>query len=164
MEEKLRLLPELSAEKKEENIKFFKKLKKRTPKRLDVITQEIHEKVFQHTDCLSCGNCCKRISPFFTDRDIKRIAKHLRMKEFEFITQYLHRDEDDYWVLNEMPCPFLGSDNYCFIYDVRPKACGEYPHTDRRKFIQLADLTIKNIEVCPAVYEIVEGLKEKIKV
>jgi len=164
MQEKLKLLPELSAEKKAENIKFFKKLKKRTPKNLDVTTQAIHEKVFANTDCLACGNCCKTASPLFTDKDIRRIAKHLKMKEHQFISQYLYRDEDDFMVLKETPCPFLGSDNYCFIYDVRPKACAEYPHTDRKKFIQLAQLTIKNTEICPAVYEIVEELKEKIKV
>ncbi len=163
MQEKLKNLPKLSAEKKEENKKFFKKLKKRTPNDLDVTTQAIHKKVFEQTDCLACGNCCKTTSPLFTDKDIQRIAKHLKLKVHQFIEQYLLRDEDDFWVLKETPCPFLGSDNYCFIYDVRPKACAEYPHTDRRRFIQLAQLTINNTEICPAVYEIVEELKTKYK-
>jgi Fe-S-cluster containining protein len=164
MRDRLDKLPKLAAEKKTENKKYFQILKKRTPKNLDIVVQSIHDKVFKKTDCLSCGNCCRTTSPLFTEKDIKQIAKHLRLKEHQFISQYLERDEDDFWILKQTPCPFLGSDNYCFIYDVRPKACAEYPHTDRRKFIQLANLTIKNTEICPAVYDIVEELKEKIPV
>ncbi len=41
------------------------------------------------------------------------------------------------------------------IYDVRPKACREFPHTDRKKFHQIADLTLKNVAICPAAYNIV---------
>lgn len=164
MQERLDKLPQEAAEKKKENQKYFQVLKKRTPKNLDRIVHAIHDKVFKYTDCLECGNCCRTASPIFTEKDIQRIAKHLRIKERQFISQYLERDEDDFWVLQETSCAFLGDDNYCFIYDVRPKACSEYPHTDRRKFIQLADLTIKNTEICPAVYDIVEELKQKVPI
>ena len=57
---------------------------------------------------------------------------------------------------------FLESDNKCFIYDVRPKACREFPHTDRKKFQQISDLTLKNVAVCPAAFTIVEEMKKKI--
>jgi len=164
MQEKLEELSRLAKEKQSENQKYFKVLKRRTPKNLDVVVHTIHDQVFEHTDCLACGNCCSTTSPLFTEKDITRIAKHLRIKEHQFITQYLQRDEDDFWVLQETPCPFLGDDNYCFIYDVRPKACAEYPHTNRKKFIQLSNLTIKNTEICPAVYEIVEELKKELPV
>jgi len=162
MKPTLEELGELSKEKMVENKKYFQRLKKRTPKNLDVIVREIHDKEFERTDCLDCGNCCKTSSPIFTERDIVRIAKHLKMKEVKFIATYLDRDEDDFYVLKEAPCTFLDSDNSCFIYEVRPKACSEYPHTNRRKFIQLADLTVKNTEICPAVYNILETLKEKL--
>ncbi|PCH77881.1 MAG: zinc/iron-chelating domain-containing protein [Flavobacteriaceae bacterium] len=162
MKPTLEELGELSKEKLVENKKYFQRLKKRTPKNLDVIVREIHDKEFTKTNCLDCANCCKTSSPIFTERDIARISKHLRMKEPKFITTYLDRDEDDFYVLKEAPCTFLDSDNSCFIYDVRPKACSEYPHTNRRKFIQLAELTIKNTEICPAVYNIMETLKEKL--
>ncbi|MBL4744798.1 MAG: YkgJ family cysteine cluster protein [Flavobacteriaceae bacterium] len=155
-------LGELSKEKMVENKKYFQRLKKRTPKNLDVIVREIHDKEFEKTDCLDCGNCCKTSSPIFTERDITRISKHLKMKEVKFIATYLDRDEDDFYVLKGAPCTFLDADNSCFIYDVRPKACSEYPHTNRRKFIQLAELTLKNTEICPAVYNIMETLKEKL--
>ena len=165
MEEFLKELPELAKEKHLESKKYFAKLKKRTPKNLDVVMQELHNNEFKNTDCLTCGNCCKTTSPIFTDRDIERISKHLKMKVVNFISQYLDRDADDYYVLKTAPCSFLDlNDNTCFIYDVRPKACKEYPHTNRRKFIQLTDLTLSNVEICPAAFNIVEALKKKILV
>jgi hypothetical protein len=163
MNKRLEELPKLAREAKKENQKYFQKLKKRTPKRLDYLVQEIHEEEFERTDCLTCGNCCKTTSPIFTEKDIQRIAKHLRMKEVKFVEQYLDRDEDDFMVLKSAPCTFLDeSDNSCFIYDVRPKACAEYPHTNRKKFVQLGDLTVKNTEVCPATYSILEELKKRL--
>ena len=164
MQKRIEELPKLALEKKTENKKYFQILKKRTPKNLDVVVHKLHEKVFEYTDCLECGNCCRTTSPIFTEKDIQRIAKKFRLKEPDFIDQYLEKDTDDFWVLQEVPCAFLGADNYCFIYDIRPKACTEYPHTTRRKFMQLADLTIKNTEICPAVFDIVENLKKEIKI
>ncbi|GGK52834.1 MULTISPECIES: YkgJ family cysteine cluster protein [Flavobacteriaceae] len=163
MEEFLKELPKLAQEKLIENKKYFQKLKKRTPKNLDVVMQDLHEKEFEKTDCLTCGNCCKTTSPIFTNKDIERISKHFRMKVLDFTNQYLESDSDDFYVLKTAPCSFLDlNDNMCMIYDVRPKACGEYPHTDRRKFIQITDLTLKNTEICPAAYNIVEALKIKL--
>jgi hypothetical protein len=163
MEKRLSTLPKLAKEALPENRKYFKMLKKRTPKNLDVVMKELHEDEFKKTDCLSCGNCCKTTSPIFIEKDIQRISKHLRMKERDFINQYLERDSDDFMVLKTSPCSFLDtSDNSCFIYDVRPKACSEYPHTNRRKFIQITDLTLTNTEICPAVYSIVENLKKEL--
>ncbi len=153
-------LPQLSKEKHLENKKFLTKLKKKKPKRLDAVMQRLHDDEFQKTDCLTCANCCKTTGPLFTDKDITRIAKHFRMKPQPFISQYLQIDEDNDFVLQGVPCTFLGTDNYCSIYEVRPKACREYPHTDRNKFHQITNLTLKNIAICPAAYNIVEKLKE----
>ncbi|WP_299157370.1 YkgJ family cysteine cluster protein [uncultured Tenacibaculum sp.] len=165
MDKDLENLQKLAQDAAKENKKYFATLKKRTPKNLDVVMQELHDKEFERTDCLECGNCCKTTSPIFTDKDTERIAKHLKMKVRDFTNQYLERDADDFMVLKTAPCSFLDErDNTCFIYDVRPKACAEYPHTNRRKFIQLADLTINNTEVCPATYRIVEELKKRLPV
>jgi len=163
MEAFLKELPDLAKEKYLETKRYFEKLKKRTPKNLDFVVQELHISEFKRTDCLTCGNCCKTTSPIFTEKDIQRIAKYVKMKEHQFIATYLERDQDDFYVLKTAPCSFLDlNDNMCSIYDVRPKACNEYPHTNRRKFIQLTNLTLKNIELCPAVYNIVEALKKKL--
>lgn len=148
--------------KRKENNKFFKRLKKVKPKLLDKIIHPIHQEVFECIDCLKCANCCTTTGPLFTDKDISRIAKHLRIKPSEFVDRYLRIDEDNDYVLQSVPCTFLGEDNCCSIYEVRPKACREYPHTDRIKQYQLLKLTEKNVDVCPAVFEIVEKLKQKL--
>ncbi len=162
MEKIIEELPEKAKEKWVENKKYFAKLKKKQRKRLDLLMNEIHDEEFERTDCLTCANCCKTTSPIFTEKDISRIAKHLKMKDEKFVDLYLQRDTDDFMVLKTAPCTFLDQDNSCFIYDVRPKACSEYPHTNRKKFIKITDLTLKNTEVCPAVFNIVETLKSKL--
>lgn len=152
----------LSQELKKENQKFYKNLKKKRIKNLDHLFEETHDEVFAETDCLSCANCCKTTSPIFKPRDIKRIAKHFRMKDAQFIDEYLYEDEDEDYVLKSSPCAFLDDDNYCRIYDIRPDACSEFPHTNRRKMSQILDLTQRNTLLCPAVLEITERLKKKI--
>ncbi len=159
MEDRLRALPKKAREKHAENKKFFSKLKKKPPKRLDYLMQELHEETFQETNCLACANCCKTTGPLFTNADIERISKHLRLKPQQFITTYLRLDEEHDYVLQQVPCSFLGNDNYCAIYEVRPKACREFPHTNRKKFQQIGHLTLKNVAICPAAYDIVEKMK-----
>lgn len=149
--------------KSKENQQFFKHLKKIKPKVLDKLIHPLHEEVFACTDCLECANCCTTTGPLFTDKDISRIAKYLKIKPSKFTEKYLRIDEDRDYVLQTLPCVFLGEDNYCSIYDVRPKACREFPHTDRIKQHQLLKLTQKNIEVCPAVFSIIEKLKKDLK-
>ena len=145
-----------------ENQQFFKRLKKVKTKVLDKLIHPFHNEVFECTDCLKCANCCKTTGPLFTDKDVSRITKHLRIKPSEFTEKYLRIDEDRGYVLQSVPCIFLGEDNYCSIYDVCPKACREFPHTDRIKQSQLLNLTEKNVEVCPAVYNILEKLKKRL--
>jgi hypothetical protein len=153
----------LAKDKQQENKKFFSKLKKKTPKHLDSLMVELHEEEFSRTDCLDCANCCKTTGPLFTNKDIERISKKFKQKPQQFIDQYLRIDEDNDYVLQSVPCTFLDAENHCLIYDVRPKACAEFPHTDRKKFQQISNLTIKNVGICPAAYNIVEEMKKRIK-
>ena len=76
-----------------------------------------------------------------------------------FVVRRLRIDEDRHYVLKSVPCTFLGIDNNCSIYDVRPKLCHEFPHTDRISQGQLLKLTAKNVEFCPAVSEIINKMK-----
>jgi uncharacterized protein len=142
-----------------ETIIFIKKLKKKKPKALDRIVQDLHNEFFSNFSCLNCANCCKTIGPRLNEKDIDRIAKHLKMKPKAFIEQYVNKDEDHDYVFRDHPCPFLLHDNQCMIYDSRPKACREYPHTDRSRFVQIINLSHKNCETCPVVYEIFEQLR-----
>ncbi len=143
---------------------YFKKLKKRPPKNLDEQVQEIHQAVFKDIDCLDCAQCCKTTGPLFTEKDCQRIAKKLRITVAQFENDYLRVDEDGDKVLQQLPCPFLASDHACLIYEDRPKACREYPHTDRKKIYQIANLTLQNTLICPAAYRIVERMKSEIPV
>lgn len=136
------------------------RLKKAKPNTLDEHFHTLHEEVFEEINCLDCANCCKTTSPIFKTKDIERLAAHLRLKPIQFSDKYLRVDEDSDYVLKSSPCPFLGADNYCSVYDYRPEACREYPHTDRRKMHQVLDLAYKNTLICPAVQEIVERLKK----
>lgn len=148
--------------KQKEYKKFLDGFKKKPPKNLDYVVQETHDEVFEKIDCMDCGNCCRTTGPMYTDKDIERISKHLKMKSADFEAQFLRVDEDKDIVLKELPCYFLNEDNSCSIYDVRPKACREYPHTDRKKIFQITDIMIKNTEVCPAALDFVEKLMVKI--
>jgi Fe-S-cluster containining protein len=138
---------------------LFKGLNRQTPHDLDRVIHGLHEEVFAKTDCLNCANCCKTTGPLWSERDKERVAKHLRLKTGEFESAYLRLDEDGDWVLQQLPCPFLEADNACAIYEIRPKACREYPHTDRAKQAQILDLTQKNALICPAVGEIVARME-----
>jgi hypothetical protein len=156
-------LPDLSKKAQQAlpaNKKLAAKLRRNTPRDLDRTVERLHEEAFGEIDCLQCANCCKTTSPIFRPNDIDRIARHLRMRPSDLIEKYLHVDEDNDYVLNTSPCAFLGDDNYCSIYEVRPTACREYPHTDRKRFHQVLDLALKNTAVCPAVLRIMSELQK----
>lgn len=141
------------------NKEIAKKLKRNNPKNLDTVFHDLHDEVFEKIDCLQCANCCKTTSPIFYQKDIERVAKSLRLKPSQFIEKYLKIDEDDDYVLQQSPCTFLDADNYCTIYNDRPTACREYPHTNRKKMYQLIELSLKNTLVCPAVHSIFKKIK-----
>lgn len=149
-----------AAAKHKETSVFLAKLKQKPPKKLDQTLEIIHEEVFEETDCLQCGNCCRTKGPLLLPKDIETLASHLKMKPGKFMDQYLRIDEDNDAIFKSMPCPFLGEDNYCSVYEYRPKACREFPHTNRKKFYQINHLTIKNVAICPAAFEVVERLKK----
>lgn len=161
MEELLSNLKSNAKSKKKPNKKLIQRLKQKSSQEVDKVVHDLHEKAFEHIDCLKCANCCKTTGPLFTPKDIERISGKLKLTQQEFINQYLRIDEDNDYVLQSVPCAFLGIDNYCSIYEFRPKACREFPHTDRVKQQQILNLSLKNTEVCPAVYEIFEALKTK---
>jgi hypothetical protein len=142
-----------------ERQKEYKRFLQRTDKN-KVLKQlpHLHEEAFSKVDCLQCANCCKNYSPRFKTPDLKRISKHLRMKESDFIDKYLLVDEEGDFVVNTKPCPFLGSDNYCSIYEVRPSDCERFPYTDEDVILKRQPLTLKNSSFCPAVYYVLERL------
>jgi Fe-S-cluster containining protein len=136
-------------------INFLKKADKNTTlKALPVL----HEEAFEKIDCLTCANCCKSYSPRFKTPDIKRISKLLKMKQGVFIETYLRLDSDGDYVAKKSPCPFLGEDNYCTIYEDRPSDCHRFPYTDEDVLLKRPVITLKNSSFCPIVYYVLEKL------
>ncbi|MCF6351404.1 MAG: YkgJ family cysteine cluster protein [Cyclobacteriaceae bacterium] len=129
----------------------------------DELIHKLHYEVFKTIDCLQCANCCTTTGPLLTSKDIDRIAKYLKLKPAQFIADYLRVDEDQDYVFQSMPCTFLGADNYCSIYEVRPKACREYPHTNRVNQQGILSITRKNVQLCPAVAQIFLEIKTRKK-
>ena len=119
---------------------------------------ELHEEAFSKINCLNCAACCKNYSPRFKTPDLKRISKHLGMKESQFIEQYLRVDEEGDFVVKASPCPFLGEDNYCRIYEDRPSDCRRFPYTDEDVLFKRPVLTLKNSSFCPITYFVLEKL------
>ncbi len=122
---------------------------------------DLNEAAYENINCLNCAACCKNYSPRFKTPDIKRISKHLDLKEGVFIEKYLNLDEEGDYVVNTKPCPFLGDDNYCSIYDVRPSDCARFPYTDEDVILKRVPLTLKNSSFCPIVYFVLEELVRK---
>lgn len=150
----------LAAKSQPEWKRFMLKNKKKL-EGMDSIVHNLHNEISERVDCLQCANCCRTLGPRITDKDVERIAKTLRLKTSAVIEKYFMIDEDNDMVFQSMPCPFLGDDNYCSIYESRPKACREYPHTDRKRFYQIYNLSIKNAYTCPIVYEVLENLTKQ---
>ena len=162
MRDDLKAKLDLADKNKGENKVLVKKLKKSKPKGLDTQVHQLHDEVFEKIDCLDCANCCKTTSPAIYERDIDRLAKHLRIKPSKLIEQYLQKDTDNDYIFKSAPCPFLDHENYCTVYESRPTACREYPHTNRKRFYQILDLSLKNTEICPAVADVFESLKKSL--
>lgn len=144
-----------SADHQKEYKRFLQRAdKNKVLKQLD----EVNDEAFQKVNCLECANCCKNYSPRFKTTDIKRISKHLRMKEGAFIETYLRLDEEGDYVVKSKPCPFLGADNYCAIYEVRPSDCERFPYTNEDVILKRPHLTLKNATFCPITYFVLERL------
>ena len=145
--------------KSSEHQKQYKQFLQRADKN-NVLKQlpDLHEEAFSKVDCLQCANCCKHFSPRFKTPDIKRISRHLKMRESEFIDTYLKVDEDGDFVTKTNPCPFLGADNFCSIYEQRPSDCHRFPYTDEDVLIKRQQLTLKNSTFCPITYYVLEKL------
>ena len=142
--------------------KTVQQLKKLKSYDVDELFHTQHEQVFSEINCLDCANCCKTTPALVTHEDINRITKHLQFSSKEFISKYVTKDEDGDTILNKTPCSFLATDNKCIIYEVRPFACKDYPHTNRKKMHQILELTVKNTEICPAVVRILENIEESL--
>ncbi|MBK9328641.1 MAG: YkgJ family cysteine cluster protein [Sphingobacteriales bacterium] len=159
LEQDIKQLASNALKNKKAHQKLITELKKLKPFDVDELFHTQHEEVFAETDCLQCANCCKTTPPLLLNEDINRISKALNIPVKRMMVEYVVRDAEGDLVFNQTPCPFLGKDNYCTIYDVRPNACREYPHTNRKKMHHILDLTVTNAGICPAVVKILDNIQ-----
>ena len=143
--------------------RFLTKLESQRPAGLDKMTAEIEKETWEKVDCLTCANCCKKMSPTFTTKDITRISAHLGMTPGAFKEKWLFFDKKDKdWMNVKQPCQFLDvKTNMCSIYEVRPADCAGFPHLSKKKAIDYLHVHKQNIEYCPATYSMVERMKER---
>ena len=137
------------------------RLEKKPVGTVRLITLEANELAWAKTDCLDCANCCKTMSPTYTQEDIKRISAHLGMTQNAFREKWLYKDRTGDWMNVKQPCQFLDlTTNMCNIYAVRPRDCAGFPH-HHKKMTDYMHMYKQNIEFCPATYRMVEVIREK---
>jgi Fe-S-cluster containining protein len=155
-------LPSRAVSQKAKFAASIKLLRRKRAGEIEAIMNRLHSQAFTEISCLDCGNCCRSLGPRLTDRDVQRIGRTLGKTSAEVHDEYLKYDEDNDLVFRSLPCPFLGEDNFCFVYDSRPQACAEYPHSEGRQVRGRLGQLIKNSAYCPAVYRILELLDEEL--
>jgi Fe-S-cluster containining protein len=139
---------------------FLTRLGKKNPRKLDDLAIRVDKEVWHETDCMSCANCCKTMSPTYSREDIVRISSYLDMPEKEFKKKWLFKDDKGDWLNKSQPCQFLDlKTNMCGIYEVRPGDCAGFPHFTKKKMVHYMHVHKQNLELCPATYRMVEKMK-----
>ncbi|MBK9255920.1 MAG: YkgJ family cysteine cluster protein [Saprospiraceae bacterium] len=144
---------------KKENLAFLAELSVEKRNKLSEILPEIHDDAFAKIDCLSCANCCRTTPALLIASDVRRISKFLNISQKQFNQKYVLEDVNGEMMLNGVPCKFLSPDNTCSVYEVRPEACRQYPHTNEKAYFKRPGLNAANTIVCPAAFYILEKLK-----
>ena len=151
--------------KKKDLSKFMRDLSHSKTRGLLKIAIAADKEVWKEVSCVSCANCCKTMTPTYSEKDVNRIAKHFKMTYEEFYKKWLKKDNNKDIVNKSVPCQFLGKDNLCTIYDIRPADCAEFPHFTKKDFkYQMQEKTYtNNMKHCPATLVFVEKMKEAIE-
>lgn len=146
--------------------KFIDDLEEAEHKGVKKQAKETEKEVWKEVDCLSCANCCKKMTPTLTKKDRKRIAHHLGYSGKEFKEKYLLYDKEDKdWRMQKQPCVFLDlNTNKCNIYAVRPDDCAGFPHLTKTPLKSYMYIHKQNIEYCPATFRFVEKMMERIEI
>ena len=143
--------------------RFLGQLEKTPPRGLEKISAGLEKEVWSETDCLACANCCKTMTPTFTNADIRRISAHFGETPKVFIKKWLKKDRSGDYINTRQPCQFLNlKDNKCSIYDIRPADCAGFPHLPK-KMKDYVHVHKQNVEYCPATYRLVEKMMSSLQ-
>ncbi|MFC1677761.1 YkgJ family cysteine cluster protein [Planctomycetota bacterium] len=160
-------LEKLAREKEEENWGFRKFLKfydELSDKELDQFVSRIAGKYESEIECISCGRCCKKLKPTFSQQDQQRLADRLMMTVEQLRPRHLEYDESDNkpgWQMKGTPCPFQ-KDNKCTVYEDRPQDCQGYPYLHEPGFSGRTMGMIERTFTCPIVFNVMEELKKEL--
>ncbi len=152
-----------AGKKKDKLVKFLKKLDKIVPEDMPKLVKEVDATVWADVQCLECANCCKTMTPTYTKKDLVRISAHFNMTPKEFKTKWLYKDEGGDWMNVSTPCQFLGGDNKCTIYEIRPDDCAGFPHHNKKPFHLYNDTYANNVHRCPATFDLVNKLRKRVE-
>ena len=151
----------LGEKKRPENERFRRHLKSRDHS--DRILRRIAEQIEDQIDCSVCANCCRVATVDLSERDVERLARHLRLSVAEFLAGYTMEDAEEGRILRRSEaagCVFLDG-NACTVYDQRPDTCRRFPHLVRgngsiaSRMWQFIDRAC----YCPIVYNALEAFK-----
>ncbi len=152
----------LGEKKQDENLRFRRFLKSRDY--ADRRFRRISEQIESEIDCRACANCCRVAVTPITERDVERLAKHLRLRVPDFMDQYTAPGPDETGLVLKTTaagCIFLDG-NDCTVYEARPHNCVDFPHLVRgagsiaSRMWQFVD----RASYCPIVYNALEAFKE----
>jgi len=130
-------------------------------KNFDHIVRDYQDEAFEEVDCLQCGNCCRKVGPRFGESDVKRLARVVGFDRAAFVRDVLVRDEDPGWRLRTLPCPYVGEDNRCSVYEDRPRDCESYPYLAERGIQRSLGRLAFNTGFCPAACLVAERIMER---
>ncbi len=150
---------EVAARKQKKLSTFLTQLETLVPPQLSGIVKAADEATWKQTDCTTCANCCKTMTPTFSEEDVTRIAAHLNMTPAAFRKKWLYKEKrTGDWMNRSQPCQFLENDK-CSIYEVRPLDCAEFPHHKLRPWDLYGDTYMANMMHCPATLRLVDKVR-----
>ena len=141
--EKISALGEL---RKEENYRFKAFLKKRNGYKIDLLVHQLNGQVSSRIDCITCGNCCKKLSPYLNEDDLLRLAQATRVSIEEVLSSLTEKDDAGI-SFRHLPCSFL-AENKCTIYHHRPGNCASFPHLHKSNITSGLRRVIDNYSIC----------------
>ena len=102
--------------------------------------------------CTQCGNCCKSHGAYtylyLARSEVRAIAEHRGETEAEFRARFCAEEEG--WTIlrpGASVCPFLGAENRCEVYPVRPMQCRTWPFWEENLRPDIWEREVKS--TCP---------------
>lgn len=142
--------------------RLLNRINRKAPRNIQSFAKKANDTVWKDLDCLECANCCKAMTPTYTNTDMKRIAAFLKISVDDMKRRWLRKERGTGdWINKTTPCQFLDmKTNMCSIYEVRPADCAGFPHLSKRKFVDYVHIHKQNVSECPATFKMITTMNE----